>query len=105
MAHARVVAAALREGFAAAGVPWARVHPEVPHTHEFQVWLPYDADVLAEAAVRQAEETRTVLFADAWDARGPGLAVTEVTVRAAGPGVDGRGRAGGGRGVRGPAPG
>ncbi|MFE0252176.1 threonine aldolase family protein [Streptomyces sp. NPDC059010] len=84
VAHARVVAAALREGFAAAGVPWTRVHPEPPHTHEFQVWLPYDADVLAETAIRQAEETRTVLFAGGWDAKGPGLAATEVSVRAAG---------------------
>jgi threonine aldolase len=84
VAHARVVAAALREGFAAAGVPWARVHPEVPHTHDFQVWLPYDADVLAEAAVRTAEETGSVLFGSAWDRGGPGLAVTEVHVRAAG---------------------
>ena len=23
------------------GVPWFRVHPEEPHTHQFQVWLPY----------------------------------------------------------------
>ncbi|GAA3801931.1 beta-eliminating lyase-related protein [Streptomyces coacervatus] len=84
VAHARVVAAALREGFAAAGVPWMRVHPEVPHTNEFQVWLPYDPDVVAEAAVRQAEETGTLLFGDAWGPRGPGLAVTEVYVRAAG---------------------
>ncbi|MBV7695947.1 low specificity L-threonine aldolase [Streptomyces sp. TRM70350] len=82
--HARVVAAALREGFAAAGVPWARVHPEEPHTNEFQVWLPYDADAVAEAAVRQAEETGTLLFARPWDAPGPGLAVTEIDVRAAG---------------------
>ncbi|MFI8835196.1 threonine aldolase family protein [Streptomyces afghaniensis] len=84
VAHARVVAAALREGFAAAGVPWARVHPEVPHTHDFQVWLPYDADVLSEAAVRTAEETGTVLFSFAWDRTGPGLARTEVQVRSAG---------------------
>ncbi|MGP4049207.1 threonine aldolase family protein [Streptomyces sp. 2A115] len=84
VAHARVVAAALREGFATAGVPWVRVHPEEPHTYEFQVWLPYDAEVLADAAVRQAEETRICLFADAWDRGGPGLAFTEVTVRAAG---------------------
>lgn len=84
VAHARVVAAALREGFAEAGVPWARVHPEVPHTHEFQVWLPYEADVLAEAAALQAEETKTMLFAGAWDRGGPGLSLTEVTVRAAG---------------------
>ncbi|MET7289116.1 beta-eliminating lyase-related protein [Streptomyces sp. NPDC005573] len=82
--HARVVAAALREGFAAAGLPWARVHPEVPHTHEFQVWLPYDPDVVAEAALRQGEETGTLLFAGGWEAGGPGLAWTEVTVRAAG---------------------
>ncbi|MFI9247325.1 threonine aldolase family protein [Streptomyces sp. NPDC053086] len=82
--HARVVAEALREGFAAAGVPWARVHPEVPHTHEFQVWLPYAPEVVADAAVRQAEETSVMLFADAWDAKGPGLACTEVVVRSAG---------------------
>ncbi|WP_236053288.1 MULTISPECIES: low specificity L-threonine aldolase [Streptomyces] len=82
--HARVVAEALREGFAAAGVPWARVHPEAPHTHEFQVWLPYEPEVAAEAAVRQGEETSVLLFANAWDAAGPGLACTEVVVRSAG---------------------
>ncbi|MFC5953214.1 threonine aldolase family protein [Streptomyces pratens] len=82
--HARVVAAALREGLAEAGVPWARVHPEVPHTHDFQVWLPYEADVLAETAVRAAEETGAALFANHWDSKGPGLAFTEVYVRAAG---------------------
>ncbi|MFF9091044.1 threonine aldolase family protein [Streptomyces sp. NPDC014991] len=82
--HARVVAAALREGFTAAGLPWSRVHPEEPHTHQFQVWLPYDADVLAEAAVRQAEETSVLLFAGGWDTSGPGLACTEVTVDEAG---------------------
>ncbi len=84
VAHARVVADALREGFAAAGLPWARIHPGRPHTHEFQVWLPYDSAVLAEAAVRQGEETGTLLFAHAWDRQGPGLSVTEVDVRAAG---------------------
>jgi hypothetical protein len=78
------VADALREGFAAAGVPWTRLHPEVPHTNEFQLWLPYDVDVLSEAAIRQGEETRTLLFANAWEQRGPGLAFTEVYVRAAG---------------------
>ncbi|GAA3298725.1 beta-eliminating lyase-related protein [Streptomyces cinereospinus] len=82
--HARVVAAALREGFAAAGLPWARVHPEEPHTNEFRLWLPYDRDVVAEAAVRQAEETGVLLFGRSWDAPGPGLAVTEIDVRAAG---------------------
>ncbi|MFG3207217.1 threonine aldolase family protein [Streptomyces sp. NPDC048192] len=82
--HARVVAAALREGFAAAGLPWARVHPEEPHTHDFQVWLPYDPDVLMEAAVRQAEETGVCLFAGPWDRGGPGLSFTEVAVRSEG---------------------
>ncbi|MFF4015120.1 threonine aldolase family protein [Streptomyces sp. NPDC001843] len=78
--HARVVAAAMREGFAAAGVPWVRVHPEEPHTHQFQVWLPYDPDGPAEAAVRQAEETGTLLFPIGWMRGGPGLGFTEVTV-------------------------
>ncbi|MFJ9040877.1 threonine aldolase family protein [Streptomyces sp. NPDC102406] len=85
--HARVVARAIREGFAEAGVGWARVHPEVPHTHEFRVWLPYDPDALTEAAVAQAEETKAVLFGR-WSPsdRVPGLSFTEVTV--AGPGLE-----------------
>ncbi|WP_128375409.1 threonine aldolase family protein [Streptomyces cavernae] len=82
--HARVVAAALGEGFAASGVPWHRVHPEPPHTHEFRVWLPYDPSVLTEAAVLQAEETGTALFRRWFPATVPGLAVTEVTVAAPG---------------------
>ncbi|MEI5525167.1 beta-eliminating lyase-related protein [Streptomyces brasiliscabiei] len=81
--HARVVAAGLREGFAAAGLPSGRVYPEEPHTNEFQVWLPYEVDVVAEAAVRQGERTGTLLFARPWDRGGPGLAVTEIEVRAA----------------------
>ncbi|WP_344321041.1 threonine aldolase family protein [Streptomyces macrosporus] len=84
VAHAKVVAAALRRGLADAGVPWFRIHPEEPHTHQFQVWLPYDPEELTEAAVRQAEEDGTVLFR-VWEAQGPpGLAVTEVTVAAPG---------------------
>ncbi|MFF4763931.1 threonine aldolase family protein [Streptomyces sp. NPDC001292] len=82
--HARVVAAALREGFAAAGLPWCHVHPAEPHTHEFQVWLPYEADAVAQAALRTAEETGTMLFTSGWDAPGPRLARTEVSVRAEG---------------------
>ncbi|WP_416975174.1 threonine aldolase family protein [Streptomyces sp. 4F14] len=84
VAHARVVAASLQEGFTEAGVPWSRVHPRVPHTHEFQFWLPYDADTLAEAAVLQSEETGTFLFCSPWEERGPGVSYTEVSVRAAG---------------------
>ncbi|MEV6318553.1 beta-eliminating lyase-related protein [Streptomyces sp. NPDC051776] len=85
VAHAKVVAEALGESLAASGVPWHRIHPAVPHTHEFQVWLPYPPEVLDEASVRLAEETRTTLFRR-WHARGPGLSTTEVTVGA--PGLD-----------------
>ncbi|MER6996511.1 beta-eliminating lyase-related protein [Streptomyces sp. NPDC000410] len=83
VAHARVVAEGLRAGFEAASVPWFRVHPEVPHTHEFQVWLPYEAELLTEASVRLAGETGVTLFRRWWTpASGgpPGVSVTEVTV-------------------------
>ena len=86
VAHARVVATALAEGFAASGLPWFRVQPEPPHTHQFQVWLPYAPEVLNEAAVRQAEETGVALFR-VWSAPPsgpPGVAFTEVTVAEAG---------------------
>ncbi|MET9697170.1 beta-eliminating lyase-related protein [Streptomyces sp. NPDC006529] len=78
--HAKVVARALREGFEDAGLPWLRIVPEVPVTHQFHVWAAYDADALTEAAVRQAEETGTQLFGR-WRAEGPpGLALAELTV-------------------------
>ncbi|MFF3733261.1 threonine aldolase family protein [Streptomyces sp. NPDC002476] len=82
VAQAKVVAEALAEGLTAAGAGWFRVHPEPPHTHQFQVWLPYGADALTEASVRQAEETGTALF-HGWHsapAGPPGVAFTEVTV-------------------------
>ncbi|MEW1677060.1 threonine aldolase family protein [Streptomyces noursei] len=82
-AQAKTVARALREGLAEAGVPWFRVHPEEPHTHQFQLWLPHSPQMLNEASIRQAEETRTTLFQQ-WfepDSTGPpGVAMTEVTV-------------------------
>ncbi|MBT3163446.1 threonine aldolase [Streptomyces sp. Vc74B-19] len=81
--HARVVAAALREGLEAGGLPWFRIHPEVPHTHDFQLWLPYETEVVAETAIRAGEETGSMLFANHWDPKGPGLTFTEVYVRAA----------------------
>ncbi|MFJ9612284.1 threonine aldolase family protein [Streptomyces noursei] len=83
VAQAKVVARALREGLAEAGVPWFRIHPEEPHTHEFQVWLPHPPEVLNEAGTRQAEETRTTLFGRWFEpasAGPPGVAMTEVTV-------------------------
>ncbi|MFD8414467.1 threonine aldolase family protein [Streptomyces sp. NPDC059650] len=85
VAHARVVAQGLRDGFRTAGTLWFRIHPEVPHTHQFQVWLPYPADRLTDAGIRLAEETGTVLFRSWQPGPVPGLAVTEVTV--GGPGL------------------
>ncbi|AYV29119.1 Low specificity L-threonine aldolase [Streptomyces sp. ADI95-16] len=80
VAQAGVVAEALRSAFVSAGVPWFRINPEVPHTHQFQVWLPYEAECLTEAGLRQAEETGTVLFRR-WHPQGPaGLAMTELEV-------------------------
>ncbi|MFH9609827.1 threonine aldolase family protein [Streptomyces sp. NPDC017448] len=89
VAHAKVVAGALAEGFAASAAPWFRVWPEPPHTHQFQVWLPYAPEVLDEASVRQAEETGVALFRR-WSAGAagtglpPGVSFTEVTVAADG---------------------
>ncbi|MEU7578817.1 beta-eliminating lyase-related protein [Streptomyces sp. NPDC041068] len=80
VAHARVIAEALHEGLTDTEVPWVRVHPERPHTHQFQVWLPYAPDVLNEASVGQAEETGTLLFGRWFPDGPPGLSVTEVTV-------------------------
>ncbi|MFC9329715.1 threonine aldolase family protein [Kitasatospora sp. NPDC057015] len=82
--HAKVVAAALADALAA--VPGARVFPEPPHTHQFQLWLPYPARVLDEAGIRLAEEAGTGLFGGWRDSALPGLALTEVTV--AGPALE-----------------
>jgi threonine aldolase len=88
VAHAKVVAAALREAFAEAGrrPPWWQVWPEVPHTHQFQVWLPYGARELTEAGIRQVERSGTLLFRQ-WSEPAeapPGLSMHEVTVAAPG---------------------
>jgi threonine aldolase len=71
--HARTVAAALAQ------VPGARVHPEPPHTHQFQWWLPYPAEVLEDAALRLAEVDRTWLCGG-WTQAAPGYAMAEITV-------------------------
>ncbi|MFJ3790524.1 threonine aldolase family protein [Kitasatospora sp. NPDC090091] len=78
--HAKAVAAALAEGFAA--VPGARVHPAPPHTHQFQLWLPHTPEELDTAGLRLVEETGAALFGG-WREQGlPGLSMTEVTVAA-----------------------
>ncbi|MGW8764808.1 threonine aldolase family protein [Streptomyces sp. NPDC055815] len=83
VAHARVVADAVREALAEAGTGWSRIHPETPHTHQFQVWLPYDPDVLTAAALAQTEDTGGAFFRR-WFSPGaggpPGVAFTELTV-------------------------
>ncbi|MEY9962058.1 threonine aldolase [Streptacidiphilus sp. MAP12-16] len=84
VAHARLVASAIAD--ATAGVPGARVFPEPPHTHQFQVWLPFAADALNDAGVRLAEETKRSVFG-MWREPGlPGVSYTELTV--AGPALE-----------------
>jgi len=85
VAHARTVARALREGLADAGVVWPRVHPEEPHTHQFQLWLPYPAKTVNLAALHQAEQTGISLFGSRpfHEPGLPGLSMTEITVAGA----------------------
>jgi threonine aldolase len=78
--HAKVVAAALTEGLAQ--LPGARVFPDRPHTHQFQLWLPFPAETLNEAGTRLAEETRQSLFGTWIEPGLPGISCTEVTVAA-----------------------
>jgi threonine aldolase len=74
--QARKVALAL------AGLPGARVYPEPPHTHQFQLFLPYPAQTLNAAVLAQAEHER-IWFAGGWrDTDVPGIAMTEMTIAA-----------------------
>ena len=76
--HARIVAQALAE------LPGARVNPTPPHTHEFQLCLPYPADRLNEAGLALAEEEK-VWFAANWTDRPPtGTSVAEISISADG---------------------
>jgi threonine aldolase len=83
VAHAAVVAAALRDALAAA-LPWSRVAPVPPHTHQFAVWLPYRTQDLCQAVLRQAEQERVNLFSGWTETELPDVSKTEVTVSAAG---------------------
>jgi threonine aldolase len=74
--HARVVAAALAE------VPGARVYPSPPHTHEFQLWLPGDAESLKRAALELAEEEKTWFAYHFFDHEPSGYAHTEMRIAA-----------------------
>ncbi|WP_436737478.1 threonine aldolase family protein [Streptomyces sp. BBFR102] len=85
VAKAKEVAEAIGTGFTAAGVPWFRLHPQPVHTHQFQVWLPYEAEALDAAVTELAEETGTALFRRWMPGDAPGVSMAEVTV--AGPGL------------------
>lgn len=84
VATARMVASSMGDALRESGIGWFKVWSETPQINEFQVWLPYPAEVLAATAVRQAEQTGTVLFQSPWWEPGvpPGIAVTDVTVKA-----------------------
>jgi len=78
VAHAKVVAAALAD--ALAGTAAAQVWPHPPHTHQFQVWLPYPPARLTEVTMALAAEERT-WFIDGWRPTAvPHLSMAEVTV-------------------------
>lgn len=83
-----MVAEAPAQGCRAVGVPWFLGRPRPPHTHRLQVWPPYPAKVLTEAAVRQAAETGVTLFRRWFADTPPGLPVTEVAVAGPGPGPE-----------------
>jgi len=74
VAHAKVVAEAM------ASLPGAVVYPNPPHTHQFQLWLPYPAKVIA-AAHTDLIETERISFADGWSDQALGtMASTEITI-------------------------
>lgn len=79
--HAALVAGAI-QGALAKALPGARVHPDPPHTHQFQVWMPCRAGALEAAGLRLAEELGIALFGKWREPDGPGMAMTEVTVAA-----------------------
>jgi threonine aldolase len=76
VAHAKVIAAAL------ATLPGAVVYPNPPHTHQFQLWLPFGKEALDEAYLGMAEEEK-VGFIGRWSQQHPGdRCMTEVTIGA-----------------------
>ncbi|MFJ9696518.1 threonine aldolase family protein [Kitasatospora sp. NPDC101183] len=70
---------------ALAALPGARLLPEVPPTHEFQLWLPHPAEDLNRAHLALAEQER-VWFVSGWRDAAPGLSTAEVSLT--GPALD-----------------
>jgi threonine aldolase len=80
VSRAREVAAVLGATLSAE-LPWARINPAVPHTHQFQVWVGAPWARAELAAVTQAEQTGVALFPTPWTEPAlPGLSMTEVTI-------------------------
>ena len=82
VAHARLVADAIGGALAELVPGQARVHPCPPHTHQFQVWLPWPAAALEAAGLELAEAQGIALFGKWHEPEGAGTAFTEVTVAA-----------------------
>lgn len=86
VAHARIVASALATAGrgtgsrAGAGAPGVRVYPEPPHTQEFRLYAPYDADVLRRATLDQLADSGAGLFGWWAPAQLPDSSFTEVSV-------------------------
>ncbi|PYC87877.1 threonine aldolase [Streptomyces tateyamensis] len=80
LTQAQVLAEGLRR--ATAAVPGARIHPDPPQTHQFQLWLPYPRELLAEATLRQVERSGEALFGTWWESGIPGLSMTEISALA-----------------------
>ncbi|MFD4654051.1 threonine aldolase family protein [Kitasatospora sp. NPDC058444] len=64
---------------ALAALPGARLHPEVPPTHEYQLWLPHPAEALNAAHLALAEQ-EGIWFVSHWEDAAPGLAMAEVSL-------------------------
>ncbi|MEV7183228.1 beta-eliminating lyase-related protein [Kitasatospora sp. NPDC093102] len=64
---------------ALAALPGARLHPEIPPTHEFQLWLPFSAKALNAAHLALAEQ-EGIWFVSHWEDAAPGLAMAEVSL-------------------------
>lgn len=77
LAQARIVADGLRQ--ALDQVPGGRLYPDPPHTHQFQLLLPYSPERLTEANLRHAQLTGDALFGTWTQSSQPDLALTEMT--------------------------
>ena len=81
VAHAKTVAAALAE--VGSDVRGVRVYPEPPHTHQFRLWVPFDARAMRRAGIEQIAASGSGLFERWVPGQAPGTAFTEVTASAA----------------------